>query len=255
MISMSTIGKNGRLGNQMFQFAALKGIARNRNLDYMLPPSNDINEYQDHRLLTLFEMENVPVGITYHTQTIRQKDFTFDENLFNTCPDAVELFGHFQSEKFFAHIREELLKDFTFKNSNSMSVPEGDYVAIHVRRGDYLKEINLNYHPTCSAEYYKEAMSKFEQGTKFVVLSDDLEWCREQDFFAGCEFWQGTDLAHDMYVMTKAKHNIIANSTFSWWGAWLNNNSNKIVVAPKRWFGSDAGLDVKDIIPDSWIKI
>jgi hypothetical protein len=250
---MSTIGKNGRLGNQMFQFAALKGIARNRNFDYILPPSKDNNEYEEHRLLTLFEMKDVPVDTTTNTEIVRQLEFTFDEDLFNNCKDGIDLFGHFQTENFFAHIREELLRDFTFKNSDAMSVPEGDYVAIHVRRGDYLR--HPNFHPACDSKYYKEAMSKFKQGTKFVVLSDDLEWCREQDFFAGCEFWQGTDLAHDMYVMTKAKHNIIANSTFSWWGAWLNDNPNKIVVAPQKWFGSEANHNTKDVIPDSWIKI
>jgi hypothetical protein len=200
-------------------------------------------------------MKDVNVQDANPIKVISQKSFLFDENLFNNCPDNIDIFGHFQSEKFFHHIRNELINDFTFKNADNMSLPDGDYVAVHVRRGDYMTPTNLQYHHPCSPEYYIEAMSKFDSKTKFVVLSDDLEWCRQQSFFNGCEFWQGKDLAHDMYVMTKAKHNIIANSSFSWWGAWLNQNYDKIVIAPKKWFGDIANIDSSDVIPESWIKI
>jgi hypothetical protein len=249
---MTTIGKNGRLGNQMFQFAALKGIAKNRKLEYILLPSKEDSEYEDHKLLSLFEMKDVPVGNINPMQRISQKDFGFDENLFNHCPDNVDIYGYFQTEKFFAHIRNDLVKDFTFKDASSMTLPVKNYVSIHVRRGDYL--LLQDYHPPCSMEYYKNAMSFFSNN-HFVVVSDDIEWCKQQKEFVNCEFWEGESIAHDLYVMTKAEHNIIANSSFSWWGAWLNQNPNKIVVAPKKWFGEKVENNTEDIIPTDWIRV
>jgi hypothetical protein len=251
-ISFNSIGSLGRLGNQMFQFAALKGIAKHRGFDYILIPSEDNDEYKDHKLLTLFKMEDVPIDNINTTQKLTQKDFTFDEDLFNNCPDNVDIFGYFQTEKFFAHIRNELLKDFEFKNVENMIIPEGDYVAIHVRRGDYVSL--TEHHPVCSLEYYQKAMSMFPN-FNFVVISDDLDWCKKQEIFKNCIFLDTNNLANDMYVMTVARHNIIANSSFSWWGAWLNKNANKIVVAPKQWFGDKIQNNTKDLYCSDWIII
>ena len=251
-ISFTNLGKNGRLGNQMFQFAALKGIAKNLGFDYIVPPSDDIHEYQYHKLFTCFKMNGVPIGNIDVTQTIMQKSFGFDEDIFNNCPDNVDIFGYFQSEKFFAHIRDELLKDFEFNNTENMIIPQGDYVAIHVRRGDYVSL--TEHHPVCSLEYYEKAMSMFPN-FNFVVVSDDLNWCKKQKIFKDCIFLDTNNLANDMYIMTIARHNVIANSSFSWWGAWLNQKYDKIVIAPKKWFGEEIQHNTDDLLPLEWIVI
>ena len=120
--------------------------------------------------------------------------------------------------------------------------------------------MNPDHHGSCSIDYYKEAMSKFDKkNTKFIVFSDDLEWCQEN--FENVEFSTGQEDYEDFYDMMLCDHNIIANSTFSWWSAWLNNNESKRVIAPQKWFGKDhptlSNSDVvtKDLIPNTWERL
>jgi len=255
MLLFTNLGRYGRLGNQMFQYAALKGMARKHGYEIGIPPSNNINEYSDHQLLHHFNLsKDVSVGNFQPRFSYQEQSFSFNPYIFETVLDGTDLMGHFQSEKYFKHIRNELLSDFTLKNNN-VSSPDGSYVAIHVRRTDYTTQVNLQYHSVCSEDYYSKAIAYLGKENNFVVLSDDIQWCKQQEIFRGCEFWEGNSNIEDLYVMTKAKHNIIANSSFSWWGAWLNNNPHKIVIAPKKWFGPTAGLDESDIIPDEWIKL
>lgn len=247
MLSFNNLGKNGRLGNQMFQYAALKGIARKNNYIFSIPYSTGVDEWNDHRLFSIFNMFGTHVG-THNNPVLQERQFHFDQELFDTCPDDVDLFGYFQSYKYFDHIRDEILEDFTFK-----VIPEpdySDYVTIHVRRGDYVAQ--PNFHPVCGESYYKEAMNIFS-GEKFLVLSDDPSWCAEQEVFNGCLISTGNSQTHDLYFMSTAKGNIIANSSFSWWGAYLND---KPVVCPERWFGESYNhYNLDDLRPRSWMKI
>ena len=120
-----------------------------------------------------------------------------------------------------------------------------------MRRGDYLKL--SEFHAVLGKEYYDKAMSKYH-GAKFVFFSDDIEWCKKN--FSSIEnthFVEGETDVVDLYFMSIMKHNIIANSTFSWWGAWLNKNPDKIVIAPHKWYGpKNSHLEDNDIIPEHW---
>jgi Glycosyl transferase family 11 len=257
MLYMSTLGSNGRFGNQLFQYAALKGIARYHGYNFAIPPSNDDDEYFSHRLFTAFDLSDVNIAEQpdLNARILPEFSFAFDEKLFNNCPDNRNLSGYFQTEKYFAHIREEIIKDFTFREEYTQKPEFKNYVAIHVRLGDYVYK--QHFHPVMPSEYYEEAMSFFPKDSNFVVFSDDIEWCKDDPVFEGCQFAEGNDNIRDMYLMSQANHNIIANSSFSWWAAWLNSNPNKIVIAPKLWFHPDAHPyeETLDLIPQSWQRI
>lgn len=189
----------------------------------------------------------------------------FQEELLKLKNDAY-FEGYFQSEKYFTEYRDEIISSFTLNrplNKENMELIEKikstNAVSIHVRRGDYVKL--QDFHGLCSLEYYKKAIdyiaSKIEN-PHFYLFSDDIQWTKENLTInypytvvnindAGSGFF-------DMELMKNCKYNIIANSSFSWWGAWLNQNPDKIVIAPKRWFANDNMRD-NDIIPERWIKI
>jgi hypothetical protein len=253
-ISFNQLGNFGNLGNQMFQYATLKGIAIKNGYDWSIPPKDKFgttypmrsNIYDTFSLPNLKE-KNINVS---NNVILAEKYFHFDEDLFNNCPNNVDLYGYYQSYKYFEHIKDELLQDFTFKVQDVlMDIP---YVAIHVRRGDYLAL--SEYHPTCGLDYYVRAMEYFPEH-KFLLFSDDIEWCKQQEIFKECFFSDGANPGNDLFLMSIAEHNIIANSSFSWWGAWLNNNPNKIVICPKEWFGEILSHNTKDLIPEKWIQL
>lgn len=167
--------------------------------------------------------------------------------------------GFFQSEKYFLRHRDiilELLKiPDSIKeiiNNNYSNILNTKTTSLHVRRGDYVR--HPSHHPTCSIEYYQEAISKVGD-TTLIVFSDDIEWCKEHLKYNNIIYIEGEKDYIELYLMSLCDNNIIANSSFSWWGAWLNQNKNKIVIGPKKWFGSSITHDTSDILPDSWIKI
>jgi len=251
MISYNNLGKNGRLGNQMFQYAATKGIAKNRGFEYSIPDSLNLNVYQDHQLLEAFKLSGTNIYSPIQTYFFQEQHFHFDEDIFMNCLDHTDLNGYFQSYKYFDHIREELLEDFTF--NNTPEIPQHEYVAVHVRRGDYVNQ--PGYHPVCDTEYYKKAMDSFDKGIKFLIFSDDIEWCKQQEIFQDCLFSNNQNNIDDLYLMSNATHNIIANSSFSWWAAYLNKNSGD-VICPERWFGTNySHYDMSDLRPKKWIQL
>lgn len=175
--------------------------------------------------------------------------------------------GYWQSEKYFSYIGEEIRKVFLFKTNllskKSIEVQEKitqcNSVAIHIRRGDYTApQFQKIYGNICTIDYYHQSIStisKLVKNPTFYIFSNDIEWVKQNiqipnpiyvDFNKGNDSWQ------DMFLMTQCKHNIIANSTFSWWGAWLNNNPNKIVICPTKLDNINSS---PDIFPNSWIKI
>ena len=257
MIGLNELGAKGWLGNQMFQYASLKGIAANRGYDFCIPP-NDSSRIHNYLLHDIFKLKNcsnlgyVPFETYYvdHTDLPNSCGFRFNETLFNDCPDNVNINGFFQSEKYFKDIRDEILEDFEFKEDYPL--PYEEYIALHVRRGDYVQY--SQHFALCSVDYYKQAIEIIGVNMPVVVLSDDIAWCR--DNIPGDLFIEGNSIAHDLYIMTKASHNIIANSTYSWWGAWLNQKTNKVVVAPSVWFGPAlAHQNNNDLIPEEWKTI
>lgn len=245
MLSINRLGNLGRLANQMFQYASLKGIARNRGYDYCLPPRkyfgvNDDNvKNSDVILYDVFP--NILKSNRFEfnqANVLMERRHDFDEELFLNCPDGVDLLGYYQTEKYFKHIEDEIRKDFSFDQElldTCNGFIEGDTISLHIRRGDYV--VNPN-HPTQTMEYYEEALSKLPE-LPVIVFSDDSEWCKQQKLFDNDRFMiaEGNTTDCDLCLMSLCKYHIIANSSFSWWGAWLANS--KQVIAPKNWFGGD----------------
>lgn len=260
MIGFNHLGNLGQLGNQMFQYASLKGIAGKHGYQYCIPKNSVVTDALGNELRTeLFDVFNLNVNIQKieTDQYLQEPSFNYSENFVNSCPDNVSLWGFFQSEKYFKHIEKEIRKDFTFKDEiveDSESIIKDifhDPIALHIRRGDFL--INSGNHYNQSLEYYENALSKFDSDRQVVIFSDDPKWCMSQDLFSSDRFIVSEFAGpyHDLYLMTQCSDFIIANSTFSWWGAWLANRGN--VIAPKKWFGSNnSHLDTKDLYPDDW---
>ena len=282
MIGFNYLGRKGRLGNQMFQYAALRGIAENNGYDWCIPPqgSSSIDDYGtdcNYLMFETFKLDSVKNTGFVQSNTISESGFEFDENLFNTCPDTINLTGHFQTEKYFKSIEESIRKDFTFHDDILnpckefiKSIDSERIVFLHVRRGHpKLRDAYTNlkdFHPPCPISYYEEAVSKFPKDIPILVFSDYIEWCKEQPFFDDDRFMLSESYdefsngirSHfsDLCLMTLCTDAIIANSSFSWWGAWLINNLNKQVIAPKNWFGPKGSFnDTKDLYPDEWIVI
>jgi len=261
MIGFDYLGKAGQLGNQMFQFAATKGIAVNRGYDMCIPQHDEvfhdgIGNYLKIELDNPFTIQ-VPRGMI-KGKVIQEQGFHFNEDLFNSCPDNVSLYGFFQTEKYFKHIEDTIRHDFTFnsKIQNECKpiveeVLDQSPIALHIRRGDFL--INSGNHHNLSLEWYEEALSKFDPDREVVLFTDDPFWACSQELFKPDRFLlsDGNSSYHDLYLMTQCSDFIIANSTFSWWGAWLANTGR--VIAPSKWFGpNNAHLNTKDLYPSGW---
>ena len=268
MLAFNYLGQIGRLGNQMFQYASLKGIARNRGCDYCIPNHNQVikDPYGFDMKIELFypfkmsgvSPRNIKLLDLGYAPVAEEKHFHFDELLFNMCPDEISLAGYFQSEKYFKHIEDEIRVDFSFKDEilepcKEMIGSIGEVISLHVRRTDYLTNPN---HTILGLDYYEQALNKFYDTSSVFVFSDDPEWCKEQELFSGDRFMisESGDQYVDLCLMSLCKQHIIANSSYSWWGAWLSGSDN--VVAPVRWFGvNNSDKNTKDLIPERWTTI
>lgn len=265
MIGHNHLGKNGRFGNQMFQYAATKGIASHRGFDFCIPPGPTTDEEftdeeHQHKLFMSFNLPSVKEVNLFPAPYVQESCFSFDEHLFNNCEDNINLFGFFQTEKYFKHIEDEIRKDFTWKENVwkrckeifDEIIPGGKCISLHVRRTDQV--IKSKYHPVQPLSYYEKSLARFPE-LPIIVFSDEPEWVKEQKFFSDDRFLisESSDNIHDMCLMSMCSHHIIVNSTFSWWGAWLSGSEN--VIAPTKWFGPGAKLNDKDIVPKRWEKI
>jgi len=263
MLAFNHLGHLGRLGNQMFQYASLRGIAARRGYDFGIPPSKFEDEWKTHQLFEAFDLPNLPrSNVKYldggNAPVAQERFFHFDQLLFDQCPNDVSLFGFFQSEKYFKHIEDSILEDFTFRDhilEPCKEIAEGfdNPVSLHVRRTDYLTN-NVNHH-NLDLSYYEEALKHFD-GRQVIVFSDDPEWCQEQELFSDDRFLvsESGDNKIDLCLMSFCSGHIIANSSFSWWGAWLAKS--KKVIAPSKWFGpNNADKDTTDLIPETWTII
>lgn len=275
-ISYNRLGSNGRLGNQMFQYAGLRGIAARHNYDWVVPSPNSYGD-ANYGLFECFEMSSVSeenFGITPY-QSIVTGCFEFNQQFFDSCPDNVNLHDYFQTEKYFKNVEDIIRRDFEFKNDIKepcLEITEQykDFIFLHVRRGDYLNQ--PQYHPVCSLEYYQKALAEFPDDVPVFVFSDDLDWCRENftddRFLIPDENPLYNHLSdtndgrvrspipyYDLCMMSMSSGGIIANSSMSWWGAWLQNGRGK-VIAPKTWFGSAyANYNMSDLIPEGWTQL
>lgn len=197
---------------------------------------------------------------------VEKKDCTFIDNVFSQMGDMYYE-GYWQCEEYFSFVKREIYKAFNFprvtdeRNEEIITkVQETNSVSIHIRRGDYVN------HPwfkgICEIDYYRKGILYLEENVKpdlYCVLSNDVDWCKEgfshlipQDKVVYVDWNKGRESYVDMQIMSLCKHNIIANSSFSWWGAWLNQNPQKIVLAPSKWKNIELATDP---VPTSWIKI
>lgn len=261
MLSFNRIGNLGRIANQMFQYASLKGIARSRKYDFCIPPRNVFGKFDPNVrnsnccIYDLFNLESKNNIAITSNNIFQERMFDFDEELFNSCPDNVDLFGYFQTEKYFKHIEDEIRSDFTFSDDvisackEAMNCFDTKVISLHVRRGDYKTNEN---HPLQTMEYYTKALSFLEKELPVIVFTDDIEWCHKT--FSSDRFYvsESGDPITDLCTMTMCDYHIIANSSFSWWGSWLANSEK--TIAPRNWFGDRLKLEknTKDLYCPGW---
>jgi len=248
MLTFKNLGKYGRLGNQMFQIAGTIGLATSHGYTYGFP--NWIN--WDH--LTRFGSEediNIQAYFKNELPGVENKEFQ-DFNIqwgwhnFHTLPDNLNLIGHMQSERYFAHCKPLIKHYFELKDLTDLQMPD-NAIAIHVRRGDY----DDNYHPTMKADYYEKALRHMPDAPVFV-FSDSPDQARQM---LGNEFTyiSGNHYMIDLQLMTRCKNFILSNSTLCWWGWWLADH-NKCVAA-SNWFGPVAGITGNDLYTKEMIVI
>jgi hypothetical protein len=251
----------GGLGNMMFQIATAHSVAIRDNKEMIC----DIRDIQMPHKPYTFYTNNIFKNVKFSNDLINLN--YIGEGGFHYTPipkinGNVKLVGHFQSEKYFLEHRDKILELFKIDDTTKKYLLEkyGDIInqdtcSIHIRRGDYLGL--PNHHPTQSIEYYKESIQIIGEEKHFLVFSDDIEWCKENfGFLINKTFISDNKDYEDLYLMSMCKNNIIANSTFSWWGAWLNNNESKQVIIPSKWFGvSNSHLNTNDLYCDKWIKL
>jgi len=247
----SHIGNHG-LGNLLFTIATGCATAIRDGKKMLSTKPNGYNEYSKNILRNLEITSNIPETIYVEP--------SFE---YTPIPKVNAIDGYFQSENYFINFRDSILDLFSptsgikkYIDLKYGKILKGNSCSIHVRRGDYLNF--PNHHPVLGTNYYNNAildMCKSRNIENFLVLSDDIDWCKRT--FEGSQFTfiEGEKDYLDLYIMAQCKNNIIANSTFSWWGAWLNSNENKKVIAPKQWFGSAINHNTKDLIPKTWNTI
>lgn len=204
----------------------------------------------------------------YSKKYIKETFYHFEPEFIN-LPDNVYLDGYWQSEKYFKPIAEILRKDFTVRKELSgknkdfaEQIKSGNSVSLHIRRGDYVKDASTkNMYYVDLDKYYKNSINLINENVlnpHFYIFSDDPVWVKENYTkninCSVADFNNADDGYLDLRLMSLCKHNIIANSSFSWWGAWLNNNPEKIVTAPQKWFNTK-DHNTKDLIPQDWIKL
>ena len=278
-ISYNQLGSNGRLGNQMFQYAGLRGIAANRGFDWVIPIPESYGD-SNYGLFDCFIMSSVKeenFGFL-NKQSVQTGQFHFSLDFFNNCADNVNLHDYFQSEKYFLNISDIIRRDFVFKDNILEPCKEivgelNNPIFLHVRRGDYLN--SQHAHPVCSVGYYQRALSHFDSDSQVLVFSDDIEWCRQQELFQDDRFMlseyqelysqtcatnDGRQNAlipyFDLCMMSLCDGGIVANSSMSWWGAWLIENPTSRIIAPNPWFGPQyKDYDMGDLLPESWIEV
>jgi len=283
----------GGLGNQLFQIAAAKAISQKLSCKLLIDKSHpSINTHPFLLDAFSFEYETVKENHSYmkkHRKYISvfnkiyknfkinfgskffyiEKDYSFQENFFK-INEGKFLFGYFQSEKYFIQISKIIKEMFQIKTELSEEnkfwvnkIKQYNSISLHIRRGDYISNPSAKLlHNSCfESNYYQEAINyitKYVQNPFFMIFSDEPDWIRKNfkiDFpYEIIGHDQKEQSYEDLRLMSLCKHNIIANSTFSWWGAWLNENPDKIVIAPKKWFNISS-VDTKDIIPDAWVKL
>ena len=288
------VGLKGGLGNQLFQYAIGKqlSILNNCNLkldissfnnyllhNYSLSHFNIVDEIAKKREIPyqyltgnryLRKLNTFVDPILNNISIIKEKSLSFDNSILRLDKESIYLDGYWQSEKYFTSISDVIQNCFRLKNDGLSDtrisiinkIKKTNSISIHIRRGDYTIPKYNKVHGLTTLEYYKKAISYISKRVDFAelfIFSDDNQWIRETfSSFPNATIIEGTAEKNylDLLLMAQCKHNIIANSTFSWWGAWLNLNPEKIVIAPIKWYNIESmNSTTIDLIPKNWIRL
>lgn len=281
------VAAKGGLGNQMFQYAVYRELEKmGFDCYFDITPYKKNDFHYGYEIPNVFDLPPVHYGgfekinpltkvpkifgfvnhriIKDRHLLIDQHDFQHGKIMFESNID-LNLDGYWQSEKYFSDVKDQIRKEFKFKDLDDRNLEyvkrleKVQSVSIHVRRGDYLN--NPLFPEGCTTEYYRKAIQHFQKklsSPTFIVFSEDIAWCKDDfsrygEAFEYVNWNKGSKSYQDMFLMTSCKHNIIANSSFSWWGAWLNPNEEKEIIAPERW-SFDKNKPFNDIIPTTWIR-
>ena len=256
---MIIIKLQGGLGNQIFQWAYGKAL----EIKHQVPTMLDLSYFYKYNGIDTkrnFCLDKFP--------NLKINTFNGSENFINVSEDShfkelkidsnynYYLNGYWQNERYFENNKFEILKELSpsddvLKKLKLTPFIDKNIVSLHVRRTDYIT--SNGYHPVQSIEYYKKALDIIGEYDYVFVFSDDIQWCKNNLKFNNMIFMEGFNDVEDLWLMSMCKNNIIANSSFSWWGAYLNTNSNKKIVAPLTWFGQFTGKN--QTLPKEWIKI
>ncbi len=290
---MITARISGGMGNQMFEYAAARALALKHGTETVLDLTYLNNRTWRPKPLRItfrkydLDLFTVEARFAKRTETplwwlgtaglfidliVRrafkprgtEKHFHYDP-AFQTWPDGTYLDGLWQSPKYFAGYEDQIRKDFSFKNEHpeatqvlGAEIRAGESVCVHVRRADF---VGHSLHDICDSAYYARGIKEIEsRGTigKIYVFSDDIAWCRDNVRFDHpteyvSDEYSGFKNGGHLFLMTQCKYFVIANSSYSWWSAWLSDRAGKIVVAPKRWL-RDERMDARDVCPPDWVR-
>ena len=289
---MNIVQIHSGLGNQMFQYAfylALKHHQPDTKIDasvYRHRPSH--NGYELERIFAIhpthatIDERNRMADVGKDWFSVFRRAIGWKRNTnghlviepnpsHGWCPEALQsensyLQGYWQTEKYFANVAEQVRNDFTFRrtlgaedSALAQEIASVNSISVHIRRGDYIKERRRADYEVCTAVYYRRAIEYIQAHVEspiFYVFSDDPTWGKEQNIFPADTIFvsghEGEDAYIDMQLMSLCRHHVIANSSFSWWGAWLGQHEETITLAPSTWFRY---RERPDIIPNNWIKI
>ena len=253
MYTFSKLGSFGRLGNQMFQFSTLLSLGTANKKEIGIPESAK-------ELIETFPQVSSHVSSALPSlAAYKEESFLYSGNIF-LLRDDIDIEGYFQSEKYFLPIKNSLLEIFRFNSNVQMAVKSRisslkssatHICGVHIRRGDYLNHPTV--HTNLSLEYYKTAMTWMMQNYSsviFLIVSDDIEWCKQNINDESVVFSNFKTEAQDMCLLQQCDLHIIANSSFSWWPAWLSNS--KQVIAPRTWFGPAGPREWYSIYCNGW---
>jgi hypothetical protein len=289
---MIIVQLTGGLGNQMFQYAIAKHLAEKHQTRLKIDISPFEKQSLRAYDLTVFNISDELISTSelyryfprpahniiqriihkivkqfYGYAVLYEPHFHFSPEILKAQKKSY-LIGYWQSEKYFKLSESLIRKSFQFKteatgkNSQLLDhISKHNSVSVHIRRGDYIQDsYTLNTHGVCEADYYSASISLIAEKIKspvFYLFSDDIDWVKRNMTIPVEHYYIDNNSENgweDMRLMSQCKHNIIANSSFSWWGAWLNNNPEKMVIAPRKWF-NDTTRNTHDLLPDSWIKL
>lgn len=279
----------GGLGNQMFQYAFYKSLESSYpHVKFDVSPFNNYNTHNGFELDRIFPinyyspsfMEKISLSfqsggfifrLLRHTYKKKRAKEYYEDGLYfheDALLNGGNLYyiGYWQSWKYFQRIKKIIKGDFRFdetqlppSNLEILSkIRNTNSISLHIRRGDYLG--NPIYANITTPDYYNNAIDYIKKNVKdpfYFIFTNDPEWCKVNMMLPNSlivDINSGVDSYWDMFLMSQCKHNIIANSSFSWWGAWLNEHENKIVIAPRKWINEDSA-NIDDIIPPTWKRI